>query len=72
MKKLLILKKIGDIGPRNTGTSISFVPDAQYFETIKIDKNNLKHLLKAKTVLCPGLTIEYFDEKKNEKNFMEL
>jgi len=61
------LKKIGDIGLRNTGTSISFVPDDQYFETIKIDKSNLKHLLKAKAVLCPGLTIKYFDEKKNEK-----
>ena len=61
------LKKIGQIGVRNTGTSISFIPDNQYFETIKIDKNNLKHLLKAKAVLCPGLTIEYFDEKKNEK-----
>ena len=61
------LKKVGDIGPRNTGTSISFTPDTQYFETIKIDKNNLKHLLKAKAVLCPGLTIEYHDDKKNEK-----
>jgi topoisomerase-4 subunit B len=61
------LKKVGDIGPRNTGTSISFVPDPQYFETIKIDKSNLKHLLKAKAVLCPGLTIEYHDDKKNEK-----
>ena len=61
------LKKVGDIGPRNTGTSISFVPDSQYFETIKIDKSNLKHLLKAKAVLCPVLTIEYHDDKKNEK-----
>ena len=61
------LKKIGDIGLRNTGTAISFVPDDQYFETIKIDKSNLKHLLQAKAVLCSGLTIEYFDEKKNEK-----
>ena len=61
------LKKVGDIGPRNTGTSISFVPDPQYFETIKIEKNTLKHLLKAKAVLCPGLTIEYQDDTKNEK-----
>ena len=38
------------------------MPDDQYFETIKIDKSNLKHLLKAKAVLCPGQTIEYFDE----------
>ncbi len=61
------LKKVGDIGPRNTGTSISFEPDPKYFETINIEKNNLKHLLKAKAVLCPGLTIEYHDDKKNEK-----
>jgi topoisomerase-4 subunit B len=61
------LKKVGDIGPRNTGTSISFKPDPQYFETVKIDNSNLKHLLKAKAVLCPGLIIEYHDEKKNEK-----
>ena len=66
-KKISDLKKIGDIGPRNTGTTISFTPDSQYFETTNIDKSNLKHLLKAKAVLCPGLTIEYFDEKKNEK-----
>ncbi len=61
------LKKVGDIGLRNTGTSISFEPDPKYFETINIEKNNLKHLLKAKAVLCPGLTIEYHDDKKNEK-----
>ena len=61
------LRKVGDIGPRNTGTAITFMPDTQYFETMNIDKSNLKHLLKAKAVLCPGLTIKYFDEKKNEK-----
>ena len=32
------LKKVGDIGPRNTGTSISFVPDPQYFETLILIK----------------------------------
>ena len=66
-EKISDLKKVGDIGPRNTGTAISFTPDSQYFETTNIEKSNLKHLLKAKAVLCPGLTIEYFDEKKNEK-----
>ena len=66
-EKISDLKKVGDIGSRNTGTAISFTPDSQYFETTNIDKSNLKHLLKAKAVLCPGLTIEYFDEKKNEK-----
>ena len=66
-EKISDLKKVGDIGARNTGTAINFLPDDQYFETTKIDKSNLKHLLKAKAVLCSGLTVEYFDEKKNEK-----
>ena len=66
-EKISDLKKVGDIGARNTGTAINFLPDDQYFETTKIDKSNLKHLLKAKAVLCSGLSVEYFDEKKNEK-----
>ena len=61
------LKPIGDVGATNSGTSIRFYPDKQYFETLKIKKKSLKHLLKAKAVLCPGLQIDYFDEKKNER-----
>ena len=61
------LKITGDVGPRNTGTKIQFKPNAQYFETIEINNKKLKHLLKAKAVLCPGLTIDFFDEKKKEK-----
>jgi topoisomerase-4 subunit B len=61
------LKPIGDVGATNSGTSIRFYPDKQYFETLNINKNSLKHLLKAKAVLCPGLQIDYFDEKKNER-----
>ena len=61
------LKITGDVGPRNTGTKIQFKPNAKYFETIEINNKQLKHLLKAKAVLCPGLTIDFFDEKKKEK-----
>ena len=61
------LKITGDVGPRNTGTKIKFKPNAQYFETIEINNKQLKHLLKAKAVLCPGLTIDFFDEKRKEK-----
>ena len=61
------LKITGDVGPRNTGTKIQFKPNAQYFETIEINNKQLKHLLKAIAVLCPGLTIDFFDEKKKEK-----
>ena len=61
------LKSIGDVGATNSGTTIRFYPDKQYFETLEINKKSLKHLLKAKAVLCPGLQIDFFDEKKNER-----
>ena len=61
------LKVISDVGPRNTGTKIQFKPNAKYFESIDVDNKQLKHLLKAKAVLCPGLTIDFFDEKRKEK-----
>ena len=58
---------VGDVGLRNTGTSIKFKPNPEYFESDKIKTNELKHLLKAKAVLCPGLTIYFHDESKKEK-----
>ena len=61
------LKQIGEVGSRNTGTAIHFEPDPQYFETLTVNTGSLKHLLKAKAVLCPGLTIQYIDEKKLDK-----
>jgi topoisomerase-4 subunit B len=66
--KVSELKKIGDVGIRNTGTSITFKPNPKYFEDINVQVKTLKHLLKAKAVLCPGLTIEFINEKKpNDK-----
>ena len=61
------LKVVGDVGIRNTGTSIKFKPNSEYFESNKIKTDELKHLLKAKAVLCPGLTIDFYDESKKEK-----
>ena len=63
--KVTELKKIGDVGLRNTGTSITFKPNPEYFEDINVEVKTLKHLLKAKAVLCPGLTIEFINEKKS-------
>jgi len=59
------LSVIGEVGARNTGSSIKFKPNKDYFETDKVDTKSLIKLLKAKAVLCPGLTIEFFDEKKS-------
>ena len=61
------LKVIGEVGIRNTGTTIKFKPNPKYFESDQIKFKELKHLLKAKAVLCPGLIIDFHNEKKKEK-----
>jgi len=61
------LHQIGEVGARNSGTTIKFKPNPKYFETTEVQINHLKHLLKAKAVLCPGLTIDFFYEKKSER-----
>ena len=66
-EKVQELKEVGKVGVQNSGTAVTFLPDQQYFESLKVDKKRLKHLLKAKAVLCPGLQIDYFDEKKSER-----
>ena len=66
-EKVQELKEVGKVGTQNSGTAVTFLPHQQYFESLKVDKKRLKHLLKAKAVLCPGLQIDYFDEKKSER-----
>ena len=61
------LKVVGGVGVRNSGTTIKFKPNSKYFESDQINLKELKHLLKAKAVLCPGLTIDFHYEKKKEK-----
>ncbi len=60
------LNVVGDVGKRNTGTSVTFWPDAQYFDSAKFSVSKIKHLLKAKAVLCPGLHIQFIDEFTGE------
>ena len=60
------LEVIGTVGKRNTGTSIRFWPDPQYFDTGKFSVSRLKHILKAKAVLCPGLTVKFEDKNSKE------
>ena len=55
------LKVIKKVGKRNTGTTVRFLPDGQYFDSVKISISKLKHLLRAKAVLCPGLTVAFID-----------
>ncbi len=60
------------VGKRNTGTMIHFKPDPSYFDSPKFSVSRLKHLLRAKAVLCPGLKVVFQDEtasKEEEKLF---
>ena len=61
-----------NVGKRNTGTLINFTPDPQYFDSPKFSVSKMKHLLKAKAVLCPGLRVFFTDEtasKEEEKSY---
>lgn len=61
------LTEVGTVGKRNTGTAIAFWPDARFFDSVKIAVPRLKHLLRAKAVLCPGLTVTLIDEAGDER-----
>jgi topoisomerase IV subunit B len=61
------LEVVGEVGQRNTGTTLRFWPDAKYFDSPKFSIPKLKHVLRAKAVLCPGLRVQFHDEAGNEK-----
>jgi len=60
------LEVIGKVGKKNTGTKVQFWPDVQFFDTPKYALNKLKHLLRAKAVLSPGLKVVFKDEVAEE------
>ena len=66
-KKRGRLEVVGSVGKANTGTTIRFWPDPKYFDSAKFSISRLKHALKAKAVLCPGLTVRLKVEKPAEK-----
>lgn len=60
------LEETGKVGQRNTGTSIRFWPDPKYFDSPKFSVPPLKHILRAKAVLCPKLKVSFHDAGTNE------
>ena len=60
------LAETGTVGKNNTGTLVRFWPNDKYFDSSKISVIKLKHVLRAKAVLCPGLKISLKDEHTNE------
>ena len=62
------LEVVGSVGQRNTGTTVRFWPDPKFFDSDKFSVPPLKHTLKAKAVLCPGLRITFNNEATGEKD----
>jgi len=65
--KVSDLEEIGSVGRGNTGTTLRFWPDERYFDSPKFSVRQLKHLLRAKAVLCPGLEVVFRDEASGEE-----
>ncbi|MAK92773.1 MAG: DNA topoisomerase IV subunit B [Oleibacter sp.] len=57
--KALDLQVVDTCAKKKTGTSVRFLPDPKYFDSAKFSVPRLKHVLRAKAVLCPGLRIKF-------------
>lgn len=65
--KLCELNETGVTKKRDTGTTIRFWPNAKYFDTTKISLKHLAHVLRAKAVLCTGLSMTFVNKIANEE-----
>ena len=66
-EKVSDLEKIGTVGRNNTGTTLRFWPDPRYFDSPRFSMPRLRHVLRAKAVLCPGLQVVLADEASGER-----
>jgi len=62
------LEIIGEVGKRNTGTLIKFTPNTKYFDSVKFSISQLRHNLRSKAVLCPGLEVNFDNQMDNTKD----
>lgn len=62
------LEVVGTVGQRNTGTTVRFWPDPKFFDSEKFSVPQLRRVLKAKAVLCPGLRLKFENEATGEKD----
>ncbi|HKJ95142.1 MAG TPA: DNA topoisomerase IV subunit B [Gammaproteobacteria bacterium] len=66
-EKVSELEVVGEVGKRNTGTRLHFWPNARYFDSARFSVPKLRHVLRAKAVLCPGLRVRFTDEASGEQ-----
>ena len=64
--KTVDLHVIDTCGKRNTGTSVRFLANPKYFDSPKISVSRMRHVLRAKAVLCPGLEVVFTDEQSGD------
>ena len=62
------LEEIGTVGQKNTGTTVRFWPESKFFDSDRFAVAELRHTLKAKAVLCPGLKVRFLNEATGEKD----
>jgi topoisomerase-4 subunit B len=62
------LEEVDTVGQKNTGTTVRFWPDPKFFDSDRFAVAELKHTLKAKAVLCPGLRVRFVNEATGEKD----
>lgn len=62
------LEVIGTCGRRTTGTTVHFKPNPKYFDSKNFSISRLRHLLRAKAVLCSGLEIKFVDKVNNTED----
>jgi topoisomerase-4 subunit B len=67
-ERISALTPVGTVGRKNTGTRVRFWPDPKYFDSPKFNLRSLRHVLRAKAVLCPGLTVRLFDAASGERD----
>lgn len=60
------LREVEAIAKRRHGTYLRFTPEARYFDSTNFSVSRLIHSLKAKAVLCRGLTITLHNEHSDE------
>ncbi|MDI1352260.1 MAG: DNA topoisomerase IV subunit B, partial [bacterium] len=65
--KLCELHEAGVAKKRETGTIIRFWPNPKYFDTTRISLKHLTHVLRAKAVLCMGLSMTFINKATNEQ-----
>ncbi|WP_027961288.1 DNA topoisomerase IV subunit B [Halomonas halodenitrificans] len=63
------LAVIGSVGKRNTGTVLRFWPETSYFDSPHLALARLRHLLRAKAVLCPGLEVSLVEPDGTESTW---